>query len=110
MIIEKDKIRGIWVVYKKEKSAMFEIFNSKLKKDCKDFIERSEEMYKAKEGAFDFMIKGDKKKLAERLHLDRTLISQIVKSKRTTKYVTAKAIVDAICEDKTLEKYFDRVK
>lgn len=110
MILEKDKIRGVWVVYKKEKSVMFEIYQSRLKRDCIDYIERSEEMYKAKEKAFAFMVKGDKKKLAEKLHLDRSLISQIVNSKRTTKYVTAKAIVDAICEDKIVEKYFDRVK
>lgn len=110
MILEKDKIRGVWVVYKKEKNVMFEIYQSRLKKDCIDYIERSEGMYKAKEKAFAFMVKGDKKKLAEKLHLDRSLISQIVNSKRTTKYVTAKAIVDAICEDKIVEKYFDRVK
>lgn len=110
MILEKDKIRGVWVVYKKEKNVMFEIYQSRLKRDCIDYIERSEKMYKAKERAFAFMVKGDKKKLAEKLHLDRSLISQIVNSKRTTKYVTAKAIVDAICEDKIVEKYFDRVK
>ena len=110
MIIEKDKIRGVWVVYKKEKSAKFEIFNSKLKRDCIDFIERREEMYLAKENAFNFMIKGDKKALAEKLHMDRGLITQVVNGKRTTKYLTAKAIVDEVCEDKTLEKYFDRVK
>ena len=110
MIIEKDKIRGIWVVYKKEKSAKFEIFSSKLKRDCKKFIERREDMYRAKENAFNFMIKGDKKALAEKLRMDRGLITQVVNGKRTTKYLTAKAIVDEVCEDKTLDKYFDRVK
>lgn len=110
MIIEKDEIRGVWVVYKKEKSAKFEMFKSKLKRDCIDFIERREGMYLAKENAFNFMVKGDKKALAEKLHMDRGLITQVVNGKRTTKYLTAKAIVDEVCEDKTLEKYFDRVK
>lgn len=110
MIIEKDKIRGVWVVYKKEKSAKFEIFNSKLKRDCIDFIERREGMYLAKENAFNFMVKGDKKALAEKLHMDRGLITQVVNGKRTTKFVTAKAIVDEVCEDKDIDKYFDRVK
>ena len=33
MIIEKDEIRGIWIVFKTEKSAKLEMFNSKLKKE-----------------------------------------------------------------------------
>lgn len=110
MIIEKDEIRGIWCVYKQIKSTKFEIFNSKLKRDCIDYIERSEGVYRAKKNAFNFMQRGDKRRLAEKLHMDRGLITQVVNGKRTTKFVTAKAIVDEVCEDKMLDKYFDRVK
>lgn len=110
MIIEKDEIRGIWCVYKQIKSAKFEIFNSKLKRDCIDYIERSEGVYRAKKNAFNFMQRGDKRRLAEKIHMDRSLIIQILNGKRTTKYATARTIIEELCDTNDIEKYFDRVK
>ena len=39
MKIEKDKILGVWIVWKKEGSLFTEIFRAKTKKKCKEFIE-----------------------------------------------------------------------
>lgn len=110
MIIEKDEIRGIWVVFKVEKSAKFEMFNSKLKRKCKDYIERMGFMYLAKKGIFDCVPRGGKTNIAEELKMNRSFLSLVLNSKKTTKYLTAKAICEYFFGDSNVDKYFDRVK
>lgn len=67
-------------------------------------------MYLVKQNAFNFLVRGDKKKLAEDLHMDRGIIIQILNGKRTTKYTTARVIVEKLCNSVDVDKYFDRVK
>ena len=110
MIIKKDEIRGIWVVFKAEKSAKFEMFNSKLKKDCENFIERMGFMYLAKKDVFSEIPRGSKTKIAEKLQMNRSFLSLVLNSKKTTKYLTAKAICEYFFGDSNIDKYFDRVK
>lgn len=40
MIIEKDKILNRWVIWLVKGSLLLEIFRSKTKKECVEFIER----------------------------------------------------------------------
>lgn len=40
MIIEKDKILNRWVIWKKEKAILIEIFRGNTKRDCLNFIKK----------------------------------------------------------------------
>lgn len=39
MIIEHEKMLGVWIVWLKIRSAKFEMFRSKTKKECKAWLE-----------------------------------------------------------------------
>jgi hypothetical protein len=38
VIIKKDEISGVWIVWKKEGSLMTEVFRAKTKKKCEGFV------------------------------------------------------------------------
>lgn len=40
MIIEKDKYLNIWIVWKKEGSLLRDVFKSRLKRECKEYVKR----------------------------------------------------------------------
>lgn len=40
VIIKKDKILNKWIVWRKEKSILIEVFRGGTKKECKNFIQK----------------------------------------------------------------------